>query len=76
MFSTGQLIFAGLFLVCFVFIIIKAYGKDRPLHKKNYKGIQYPTCIQCLPSKKRNLIFEQIEFGKELREMEKRLGID
>lgn len=41
MFSTGQLIFAGLFLVCFVFVIIKAYGKDKSLHKKNYKGIQW-----------------------------------
>lgn len=47
-----------------------------PKCKENYKGIQYPTCIRCLPEKRRKVIEEQIEFGKQLREMEKRLGID
>ena len=47
-----------------------------PQCKEYYKGIQYPTCIQCLPEKKRKAAEEQIEFGKQWREMEKRLGID
>ncbi|MEO7990068.1 MAG: hypothetical protein ABI663_11030 [Chryseolinea sp.] len=41
-----------------------------------YKGIQYPTCIQCLPGDKRKAALETIEFGKEWREMHERLGID
>lgn len=47
-----------------------------PNCKEYYKGIQYPTCIQCLPEEKRKAVEEQIEFGKQWREMEKRLGID
>ncbi len=47
-----------------------------PKCKDYYKGIQYPTCIQCLPEEKRKIVEEQIEFGKQLREVEKRLGID
>ncbi|MBZ9728815.1 hypothetical protein LB467_03875 [Salegentibacter sp. JZCK2] len=38
MFSTGQLIFAGLFIVAFVIIIVISYKKDTLLHKKQYKG--------------------------------------
>jgi len=41
-----------------------------------YKGIQYPTCIQCLPEERRKAILESIEFGKEWREMHRRLDID
>ncbi|MCM4171365.1 hypothetical protein DHD32_07725 [Arenibacter sp. TNZ] len=41
MFSTGQLIFAGLFFVAFVVITIIAYQKDMKLHKKNYKGVKW-----------------------------------
>ncbi|WP_300437004.1 hypothetical protein [Christiangramia sp.] len=41
MFSTGQLIFAGLFIVAFVIIIIYSYRKDIKLHKKYYKGSLY-----------------------------------
>lgn len=41
-----------------------------------YKGIQYPTCIQCLPEDKRKAALEIIEFGKEWRAMHKELGID
>jgi len=41
-----------------------------------YKGIQYECCIQCLPKDKREAAIQQIEFGKQMREMEKRLGID
>ena len=47
-----------------------------PKCKEFYKGIQYPTCIQCLPEEKRKAVEEQIEFGKQWREMEKKLGID
>lgn len=47
-----------------------------PKCKEFYKGIQYPTCIQCLPEEKQKAVEEQIEFGKQWREMEKRLGID
>ncbi|WP_224490971.1 hypothetical protein [Robertkochia flava] len=47
-----------------------------PKCKKEYKGIQYPTCIQCLPEEKRKAALESIEFGKQWQEMEKRLGID
>jgi cytochrome bd-type quinol oxidase subunit 1 len=38
MFSTGQLIFAILFFIAFVIVIIFSYKKDKKLHKKNYKG--------------------------------------
>lgn len=41
MFSTGQLIFAGLFLIAFVIIMIISYRKDTRLHKKYYKGSIY-----------------------------------
>jgi hypothetical protein len=41
-----------------------------------YKGIQYPTCIQCLPEESKKFVLEQIQFGKEMYEIHKRLGID
>ncbi|MFC0604491.1 hypothetical protein [Winogradskyella pulchriflava] len=47
-----------------------------PKCKEYYKGIQYPTCIQCLPKEKRKAVEEQIEFGKQWRDKEKKLGID
>lgn len=47
-----------------------------PKCKVYYKGIQYPTCIQCLPEEKRKVALENIEFGKGLRGMHERLGID
>lgn len=47
-----------------------------PQCKKNYKGIQYLTCIQCLPEDQSKTALEKIEFGKQWREMEKDLGID
>ncbi len=39
MFSTGQLIFATLFVIGFVIVIALSYRKDKTLHKKNYKGV-------------------------------------
>ena len=41
MFSTGQLIFAALFLIVFIAIVSFSYRKDKKLHKKNYKGVTW-----------------------------------
>jgi hypothetical protein len=38
MFTTGQWIFAGLFLVAFIITMIVMYRKDLMTHKKYYKG--------------------------------------
>jgi hypothetical protein len=38
-----------------------------------YKGVQYPTCIQCLPKEKRKIALEKIELGKQMRELHKGL---
>lgn len=38
MFSTGQWIFAGLFLITFVIAAVYAYKGDKTLHSKFYKG--------------------------------------
>ena len=38
MFTTGQLIFALLFFLAFVSVMIWSYRKDLKLHKKYYKG--------------------------------------
>ncbi len=38
MFSKGQWVFAGFFVVVFVVAMIYAYGKDKMLHKEFYKG--------------------------------------
>ena len=38
MFTQGQLIFAGLFLVAFVAAAIFVYRKDKALHRQHYKG--------------------------------------
>jgi hypothetical protein len=38
MFSTGQLVFAALFFVAFVIVMIFAYRKDVATHKLFYRG--------------------------------------
>lgn len=38
MFSRGQLIFAGFFVVVFIIAMIYAYRKDITLHRRFYKG--------------------------------------
>lgn len=38
MFTTGQWTFAALFFTAFVILIYFAYGKDKALHQKEYKG--------------------------------------
>ncbi len=47
-----------------------------PKYRVHYKGIQYPTCIQCLPEEKRKSVLEMIEFGKDWKAMEGKLGTD
>jgi len=47
-----------------------------PACKQYYKGIEYPTCIQCLPEEKRKAVLESIKFGREWRDMHTRLGIE
>lgn len=41
MFSTGQLVFAGFFVIAFVIVMIFSYRKDIKLHQKYYKGSIY-----------------------------------
>jgi len=41
MFSTGQLIFAVLFFIAFVIVMVYSYRKDIALHKKYYSGSIY-----------------------------------
>lgn len=41
MFSTGQIVFALLFAIVFIAIIIFSYRKDKKLHLKNYKGVKW-----------------------------------
>jgi len=38
MFTTGQLVFASLFTVVFIGVMIYVYRKDMALHKKYYKN--------------------------------------
>lgn len=38
MFTTGQLVFAGLFFLGFASLIYFSYSKDKALHTKNYPG--------------------------------------
>ncbi len=38
MFTSGQLIFAGCFVIVFVIATFYAYKGDKALHKKFYKG--------------------------------------
>ena len=59
-----------------------AYNEDLkgaelcPKCNKNYKGIEYSTCIECLPEEKRKEVNEQIEFIKQMQEIHKKLGTD
>lgn len=39
MFSNGQYLFAGLFVIAFIIIISLSYKKDKNVHSKNYKGV-------------------------------------
>ncbi len=41
MFSTGQVIFAIVFILLFTMILIFSYRKDKELHAKNYRGVKW-----------------------------------
>jgi len=41
MFSKGQTIFAILFAVAFIIIIVFMYVKDKSIHKQQYKGVKW-----------------------------------
>ena len=59
-----------------------AYNEDLkgmelcPKCNTNYKGIEYSTCIECLPKEQQIKAKEKIEFGKQMQEAHKKLGID
>jgi hypothetical protein len=38
MFTRGQLIFAGVFIIAFIIAMVYSYGKDKILHNQFYKG--------------------------------------
>lgn len=38
MFTQGQMIFAGIFAVVFIIVMIVSYKRDIKIHKKQYKG--------------------------------------
>ena len=41
MFTTGQIVFAILFIIGFSIIMVLSYRKDRRMHQKNYKGVKW-----------------------------------
>ena len=45
MFSNGQILFAVLFTLVFSIFIVQSYKKDKKLHSKNYKGVQWVGII-------------------------------
>jgi heme/copper-type cytochrome/quinol oxidase subunit 2 len=48
MFSSGQLIFAGFFLITFIFMMIWSYRKDFQRHKIHYKNVGYKVGLVCV----------------------------
>ncbi len=47
-----------------------------PHCKQKFKGIQYPTCLDCIPPDKKKAVLESIAFGKEWHKMHKGWDID
>ncbi|MBT8177957.1 MAG: hypothetical protein KJO94_07630 [Eudoraea sp.] len=41
MFTTGQIVFAILFIIGFSIILALSYRKDKRMHQKNYKGVKW-----------------------------------
>ncbi len=41
MFSKGQTVFAILFAISFITIIVFMYLKDKKIHKQQYKGVKW-----------------------------------
>ena len=48
MFSRGQLVFAGFFVVVFVAMMVWSYRKDIKRHKLHYKNVGYKVGIACV----------------------------
>ncbi|MDG1804517.1 hypothetical protein [Flavicella sp.] len=48
MFSSGQLAFAGFFVVAFLALMIWSYRKDIQRHKLHYKNVGYKVGITCV----------------------------
>ena len=47
-----------------------------PKCNENYKRIEFPTCIECLPEEKRKESNKKIDFHKQMQEIHKKLGCD
>ncbi len=41
MFSNGQLVFAGLFALCFIIVMIFSYKRDKKIHIKQYRDTKW-----------------------------------
>jgi len=48
MFSRGQLVFAGFFVVAFIAMMVWSYGKDIKRHRLHYKNVGYKVGITCI----------------------------
>ena len=48
MFSKGQLVFAGFFVVVFIALMIWSYRKDIKRHKLHYKNVGYKVGVACV----------------------------
>lgn len=48
MFSRGQLIFAGFFVVAFIALMIWSYRKDIKSHRLHYKNAGYKVGVACV----------------------------
>jgi len=48
MFSRGQLIFAGFFIVAFIALMIWSYRKDIKIHKIHYQSSGFKVGVACV----------------------------
>lgn len=48
MFSSGQLTFAGFFVVAFIGLMIWSYRKDIKRHKLHYQNVGYKVGVACV----------------------------
>jgi hypothetical membrane protein len=48
MFSRGQLVFAGFFVVAFIALMIWSYRKDIKRHELHYQNVGYKVGIACV----------------------------
>jgi len=47
-----------------------------PVCKTNYKGVEFNSCIPCLPEEKRITALAKVELGRQFHEMHAKLEID